>query len=279
MRRATSLQHEDIHVRFHRFDMSSMKPNCVVLIIAKRGSGKSMLVKDMMYNFRTIPMAVAVSATEELTGFYQDVMPPVCVRFEYSQDVLLKVMNRQKAVIHMKKRNPTIDARAMLVLDDCTTETIGSRDPLLRKLFFNGRHSELLLVLTLQYPLGIPPDMRGQVSYTFILADNSHHHRKLLWEKYAHVFPTFHLFCKIMDDLTSNYGCMVICNDHIGTLQDCVFWYRAGSNPPFKMCARQLWQVDCQAGRDPAAKAAELQQMKAQPRVFVEKLMRANAMC
>ena len=46
-----------------------------------------------------------------------------------------------------------------------------ARDKLMRLLFMNGRHWKLMLVITMQYPLGVPPNLRTNIDYTFILRE------------------------------------------------------------------------------------------------------------
>ena len=41
----------------------------------------------------------------------------------------------------------------------------------MRLLFMNGRHWKIMLVITMQYPLGVPPNLRTNIDYTFILRE------------------------------------------------------------------------------------------------------------
>ena len=64
----------------------------------------------------------------------------------------------------------------------------------------------------MQYPLGIPPNLRTNIDYVFILRENYLSNRKKIWENYASMFPTLESFCSIMDQTTENYECMVMIN-------------------------------------------------------------------
>ena len=62
------------------------------------------------------------------------------------------------------------DDRLMLIMDDCMSSK-GSwvkEEPIL-ELFFNGRHHHISFILTMQYSLGIPPEMRSNFDYIFFL--------------------------------------------------------------------------------------------------------------
>ena len=69
-------------------------------------------------------------------------------------------------------------------------------------------------MITMQYALGIPPALRSNVDYVFILRENINSNRKRLYEHYAGMFPTYEIFSQVMDQCTSNYECLVIDNTY-----------------------------------------------------------------
>ena len=77
----------------------------------------------------------------------------------------------------------------------------------------NGRHWHILFIITMQYPLGIPPNLRTNIDYVFILRENIVSNRKRIYDNYAGMFPTFEVFCQVMDQCTENYECLVINNN------------------------------------------------------------------
>ena len=98
----------------------------------------------------------------------------------------------------------------------------------MRALFMNGRHWKIMLCITMQYPLGIPPNLRTNIDYVFILREPYIANRKRIWENYAGMFPTFESFCQVMDQCTENYECLVIDNNaKSNQLRDQIFWYKA----------------------------------------------------
>jgi hypothetical protein len=58
----------------------------------------------------------------------------------------------------------------------------------------NGRHYKLLFLVTMQYPLGIPPNLRCNVDYVFILRENIVKNRERIYANYAGMFPNFDTF-------------------------------------------------------------------------------------
>jgi hypothetical protein len=221
-----------------KFDMKniSFKPNenkgPVVVLIGKRDTGKSFLVRDLLYYQQDIPIGTVISGTEEGNGFYAKMVPKLFVHNEYNSAIIENILKRQRTVLkQIKKEMETykrsnIDPRAFVILDDCLYDNTWSRDKLMRLLFMNGRHWKVMLVITMQYPLGIPPTLRTNIDYVFILRENYIANRKRIYENYAGMFPTFESFCQVMDQCTENYECLVINNNSKSNkLHDQVFWY------------------------------------------------------
>ena len=133
-------------------------------------------------------------------------------------------------------KKSSIDPRAFVILDDCLYDNTWSRDKMMRLLFMNGRHWKIMLVITMQYPLGIPPALRTNIDYVFILREPYITNRKRIWENYAGMFPTFESFCQVMDQCTENYECLVIHNNSKSNkIEDMVFYYKAEEHGDFKM--------------------------------------------
>ena len=99
-----------------------------------------------------------------------------------------------------------------------------------------------MLVITMQYPLGIPPNLRTNIDYVFILREPYISNRKRIYDNYAGMFPTFEAFCSVMDQCTENYECLVIHNNaKSNKLIDQVFWYKADPHDDFKLCSPDHW--------------------------------------
>jgi len=56
------------------------------------------------------------------------------------------------------------------------------------------------------------------------------------------MFPTFEIFCQVMDQCTEDYHCLVIHNNaKSNKLEDQVFWYKAAPHSDFKIGAQEFW--------------------------------------
>ena len=239
-----------------KFDMKSIqfKPNenkgPVVVLIGKRDTGKSFLVRDLLFYQQDIPIGTVISGTEEGNGFYGKMVPRLFIHNEYNSAIIENILKRQRTVLNQVKKEmetykrSTIDPRAFVILDDCLYDNTWSRDKLMRLLFMNGRHWKVMLVITMQYPLGIPPTLRTNIDYVFILRENYIANRKRIYDNYAGMFPTFESFCQVMDQCTENYECLVINNNSKSNkLQDQVFWYKADNHNDFRLGSKEFWEL------------------------------------
>jgi hypothetical protein len=245
-----------MNLELKKFDMKSIsfKPNetkgPVVVLIGRRDTGKSFLVRDLLFYHQDIPIGTVISGTEEGNGFYGKLVPKIFIHNEYNAVIIENILKRQRQVLKQIKKEietfkkSTIDPRTFAILDDCLYDATWTRDKLMRLLFMNGRHWKIMLIITMQYPLGIPPTLRTNIDYVFILREPYIANRKRIYENYAGMFPTFESFCQVMDQCTENYECLVINNNSKSNkLQDQVFWYKADSHNDFKLGSKEFWEM------------------------------------
>ncbi len=232
-----------MNLQLKKFNMSMIDYDNVVVMIGKRGSGKSVLVKDLLHNHRDIQVGTVISPTEHVNKFYGNIIPKQLIHDEYTSSLIENVIKRQSMVMKkIHKGNNNIDPRAFLLLDDCLYDNSWTKDKHIRACFMNGRHYKLLFLLTSQYPMGIPPNLRTNIDFTFICAENIMANRKRLYENYAGMFQNFDIFNQIMDQCTQDYECLVINNCTKSTkITDQVFWYKAEPKDDFKLCADIFW--------------------------------------
>lgn len=229
----------------------------VVVLIGRRDTGKTFLVRDLLFHHQDIPIGTVISGTEAGNGFYANHVPKLFIHEEYNTVLIENVLRRQKAVLkQMQKeiavsRRCSIDPRTFVILDDCLYDNTWTRDKMMRLLFMNGRHWKVFLIITMQYPLGVPPNLRTNIDYVFILREPYLTNRKRIWENYASMFPTLESFNSVMDQTTENYECLVINNNvKSNKLQDQIFWYKAEARPDFKLGSKEFWEMSKSMGSD-----------------------------
>lgn len=240
-----------------KFDITTISSDSVCVFLGRRRSGKSIAVKDLLYYNRDIPICTVISGTEVASPFYTEFLPSMFIHHEYTPELVQSVLDRQRIIkkkIEKSKRKDldvNIDSRAILILDDCLFDNKWVNDTNIRCLFMNGRHYNTLFLLTMQFPLGIPPSLRTNIDYVFIMRENNFNNRRRIYENYASMFPTFEMFCTVMDQCTENFECLVIqVNASSNKLQDQVFWYKADFHSNFKIGAKEFWDAHYAAQKE-----------------------------
>ena len=237
-------------IQLKKFDIRNIKNDSVVLFIGKRNTGKSFLLKDLLYNNRTLPIGMVISPTEAANHFFENFIPSMLIHDEYAAGTVERFVNRQKKITEKytldKKQygSSDIDPSAFLILDDCLYDKTWTNDKNIRYLFMNGRHVKVFLMITMQYPLGVPPQLRANVDYVFILRENQIKQQQRIYEQYAGMFHSFEAFSTVMNACTENYECLVIDNKvQSNKLEDQVYWYKATDHSDFQLCSPELWEI------------------------------------
>jgi hypothetical protein len=251
-------------VRLRKFDMKMIPQDAVCVFIGRRRTGKSTLVKDLLFHHQNIPMGTVISGTEESNSFYGKIIPPIFIHGEYNAAIIANFVKRQKMITSKIQQEETaprapgqmvtkskLDPRSFLILDDCLYDESWTHDKNIRYVFLNGRHQKIFFLITMQYPLGIPPVLRTNVDYAFILREPYFSNRKRIFDNFGSAFPNFEFFCQIMDQCTENFECLVINNNtRSNRLEDAIFWYKAAIQGDFRIGAPEFWKHNAVHYRD-----------------------------
>jgi len=228
-----------------KFDMGHIKRDRICLFVGKRGCGKTTLLKDLLWYNHDLPVGMVMSGTEESNSFYQSFIPNSWIYSDFNTAAFDTFMDTQKKVARQYNEGKfKFDPHSFLLLDDCLYNPKILKSTSMKNLFYNGRHYNILTLISAQYCMSMAPDMRNQVDYLFILKDNIRANRKRLFEHYFGMFKSLAEFNKVMDAVTSDYGALVLDNTQRSTdIDKCVFWYRAELRPDdWELGTKSLWK-------------------------------------
>jgi hypothetical protein len=218
----------------NEFDLNQMVDHPSIVMIAKRGSGKSWVVRAILQHFsKKVPVGIIISPTDKMSGFYSDFIPESYIYYEFKADTIERMLQRQQDMIdrqkERQKEGKQTNTRAFIVMDDClSSKGEWAKEPAVSELLYNGRHYHIMYILTMQFPLGIKPELRCNFDYVFLLADDTVSNQKRIFDHYAGMFPNFEAFRQVFVQLTADFGSMVIVNRGVrNNFLEKVYFYKA----------------------------------------------------
>lgn len=238
-------------IKIQPFDLNCVLLDSVVFCIGKRRSGKSWLIRELMYMLSTkdMPYGTIYSGTEHCNPFFKNFFPGSFIKKEFNDTDLTNLLEEQRKKVRKYAKAKGIDDgrnktnNMVLVMDDMMSDDdIWKKSKSFKKIFIEGRHYNILFVMSLQYVLGIPPALRENIDYVFLFASDGNNLKKI-WENYAGIIPTFKMFKFIFSKCTSDHSCMVIDKTSTSTrLEDKVFFYKAKHPGKFRFGSNNFWK-------------------------------------
>jgi hypothetical protein len=245
---------QNINIEVNRFDIAGMTSNgkCpTICFFGKRGSGKSVLMREILYYYHlaNVPRACVFSATESLNSFFGGFIAPICIHSPVSVSAITKVFEDQKE-LKMKKEmgliSKDVDIRLILVLDDLAFDKAVLKSKVLSEICLNGRHSEIILLLSIQYLMDLTVGCRSNIDYALLMADNNADNQKRIHTAFASGFQ-FRTFQVTFEQCTKDHECFVLPAKSCGPKpEDSAFFYKADINLNFKFGAPEVWEYSQQ---------------------------------
>ena len=212
------------------FEMRNIKHDSNILIVAKRGTGKSFIMKNLIYHLQNISGGAIIAPTDRMNSFYKFFFPDLYIHYEYSEILIKDILDRQcdinKGLI--SKRISNFNPSSLLVLDNCIRHLSKSSNyPYLKEIFTKNKEYKMTNILTRQTP-NLPFNIK--FDYVFLLAEDSKENRIKLHNRYVYPYLTFEEFEPLFKSLTQDFGAMVIDNSHaLLNIENTIYRFKAES--------------------------------------------------
>lgn len=235
------------------WDIKNIVKHPVILLIGKRRTGKTKIVKDYLRNNNQYSSGILISPTEMVTNEFSANIPPPLIHHKFDSGLLSNVIKRQTYITEKVKHDPQykfVDPSIFIIMDDCLADKkLWVNDENIGTIFYNGRHLQITFIITVQYLKGIPPSLRENVDYVILLREPRLNVQKKIYDEFAGMFGNFDFFRAVLDECTDNYKCLVL---DIGSqskkLEESVYWYKANVGHPdfdtFKICDNIFWDLN-----------------------------------
>ena len=221
-----------------KFDPNTIKSSRIIFIIGKRHTGKSILMKDILFHMPRPDFVLAMAPTEDTLQTFREFLPEACIFDHFSQAKLEQTVAVQKELVKCGKIRDV-----MIILDDCLYQKNVLKSDAMRSIFFNGRHDHISLVCAAQYMMDIEVGLRSNIDYVFTMRESILINRQKLFKYYFGQFRRFEEFDDVMQECTHDYKSLVL----DGTISssnptDSVMWYKSKVDiPSFKLCKPVFW--------------------------------------
>jgi hypothetical protein len=224
-----------------KFDPANMKEHRIILLVGRRGMGKSVLMRDLMQQLAgRVDFGLAMTPTEDTAEMFREHMPESWIYNAFNTAKLETMLALQRDLCKSKKQR-----NLFVLMDDCMYDKKVLKSTAVRDLFMNGRHMHLTFMNAVQYIMDISPDLRTQVDYVFAFKENTISNKQRLWKYFFGIFDKYDDFVRVFDRCTANYGVLVLDNTCVSSdICDNCMWYRARSDvPPFRMGKPIFWRL------------------------------------
>jgi hypothetical protein len=224
------------------------------VLLGARNTGKTSFLIDFLFHIKDkIPTAVVFCPTEGGNNTYKQMFPGSFIYGQVTTEHLERLIKRQKEVAQNPPPGVT-DTKLLIIFDDCMSDKKAMSSPLIKWIFMNGRHYNIMIVVLVQYCMDLIPSCRQNADYVVVMQEDDQSVKIKLFQQYFGIFPTKELFLAAMTKFTHAYGVLVL-NKRIRSTLACekIFWYKATHiKADFKVGNAAYWKYHTDFYRDEA---------------------------
>jgi GTPase SAR1 family protein len=201
------------------FNLNSIKDNSNILIIGMRASGKSTLVRNIVYHKRDCNIGAVFSKTEHVNKFYSDFCPENTIYHEFNKFVVMDMVDKRKTV---EEVDFTIN-----IMDDCFSS---KTDWTTNQEIVDMMDSNMMNIFCIQFPQLFKQEFLDKIDYIFFMNESFISNRKRLYN-YTNVVDNFEDFNRIFNHITTinHYNSLVVYNprcENQSNIEEQIFWYK-----------------------------------------------------
>lgn len=223
----------EFNIQLQPFDMNLIHETDSPFMgfFGKRRTGKTTALIDVLYNLKDLYPAggMVISSTEKYNHRFEDHFHPQMLHYGWSDRLKDLIEERQLSI----PKNHPYHAQ-VCVIDDMAADKATHGNDTLDWFAMNGRHLDVSVCITTQYPTAIDPKVRGNVDFAFIFSERNAIAREHLWYSYGSGLDKKTFFA-MMDKYTDGEKHMCIVVDNVKNNNDIFetfYWFVADIHPP-----------------------------------------------
>jgi len=240
-------------VFIHRWNPNRLTDLPIILCVGPRDSGKTTLAFSLLHALRDkFDLVFAFCGSKDTEQQIEAVNPKAFIYPEFSEDTVNTMYEMAETCKIRKSRERTF----LIYLDDLTYDKHFMQKKVLQRVFMNGRHDNMALIICAQYVMDIPRSQREQIEFVFVFETSNIGTKNRLFNEFFAVFgkKQFTLFERTLESCTKNFECLVLdkgrnsrmrrSSQNSGSIANSVFFYKAPFPiPSFKLCKPHFWEL------------------------------------
>jgi hypothetical protein len=195
--------------------LPSIKTPNLMTVIAKRNSGKSHMLKNLLHQCmkaKKFKWVLIFSATK-FNGEWTSIVGEKNVYEEFNAEMVIALLNKQADLVKKKKAQPG------LILFDDMVGTANFKNDVISKIAVTSRHFLISCWITSQYATKLPPLVRQNSDVVLILNSVNERIARIIHEEFPCArFRSWKDVESFFNENTINYGCIMIDNS-----QECTY--------------------------------------------------------
>ncbi len=237
-----------------KFDLSLINKDDLILIIGKKNTGKSFLIKHILSYFSKTsnnykPFGLIFSPDSK--NIYNNIIPLILREYELDEKIIIKIFNKYNLYKERIGLGINENTSSFLVFDDCIFFNNKLYNEYLLKLILLKKLLNILIIISIQDILFLlNKDIKNKIHYLFISTNklkfnNNNQEVENIYKIYANFIPSFDIFKQICLFSTSNeFEFLVINNDINKNWENRVYWFKANKVEEYKLCIDYYWKND-----------------------------------
>jgi hypothetical protein len=194
------------------FDSKGEKIHPKIAIVGKNQTGKSWLIRDIMFIIQKIESGIVITSDEHHSKFYSEIIPSSNIHVGYNKDTLTKFLLKQDLELGINIG----DNRKYVVFDDCINSLHDVlNDENIINIYLCGKNYQFTFIYSTHNHNTIPLQYKNQFDYIFLFKEHSLFTKKNIYKHFGKGIPSYDVFNQIFTQITNNHDCMVIKKNQI----------------------------------------------------------------
>ncbi len=222
---------------------NQMPRDATVLIMGKRRSGKTWLLRQLMYDLQ-MRRASIMHGTQDGGAFISSFFLDSYIFEGFREEIIKNFMKWQEIQVMRWQEDNTLDIEGCFAFDDLSFDSEIMNNKTLKQCYSNGRNGHYMCIMLAQYLKELLLENRLNTDVAMCFYDPSPANRKKVYDELGGIFGQPKIFNEYYEILSANRCVMVLDNSHSSPkIEERVFWYRADPDLPKFIVGDELYQL------------------------------------